>query len=99
MTRQRFQHQQTSANDAADKSLNNLKRRTLSNEQIDCLARLIADDPNEFPSDFPPEELQALKTATKKELKSRMIAFVAKAIAIDIRHIEGSENERNRSND
>jgi hypothetical protein len=94
MARQLYQRQLASDKDAAQESSNDLPRRKLSNEQIDRLGQLIADDPNEFPNDFPAEELQALKTAVRRELQSRMVMFIAKAIAMDVRRIEGSEHEK-----
>ena len=72
------------ANDSSD----------LTPEQLARLAELVADGETDLPDDLATEQLEQLIELVRRRRRARLVRFIARQIAADIRRGAGEKNRR-----
>jgi hypothetical protein len=90
-------HLSPTAAPTAQASTDPTAQRQLSRDQVERWATLIANGETEFPSDLPAIDQEELLRNVRRLLRSRMVAFVARAIALDLRRDASDENREARN--
>jgi hypothetical protein len=58
-----------------------MKTETLSIDQIERLAEMIADGRSEMPTELQPADLERVEEATRRHLRDRLFRIIVRALA------------------
>ena len=58
-----------------------MKTETLSNDQIERLAEMIADGRSAMPMELQPADLERVEEATRRRLRDRLVRIIVRALA------------------